>query len=99
MGLLWGFPILLLICTSHHCHPTAPGLDLGAYFHEISRLWKVGNERFFPGEKEGYALCLFEAPASTWGSTCVLGSQCILGGTFRYMWERDRNNFLISQTA
>lgn len=65
--------------------PATPGLDPRAYFHEISRLWKAGNEEVFPGQKEGYALCLFEAPANTRGSTCVLGSQRISGGTFRYI--------------
>lgn len=59
---------------------------------------RLGMRGFFPGEKEGYALCLFEAPANTQRSARVLGSQYILGGTFihyRCMWERERNNFLI----
>lgn len=47
MGLLWDSPVLLPACTSHHGHYTTPGLDPGAYFHEISRLWKVGNEGVF----------------------------------------------------
>lgn len=102
MGGYGGFVGLPDSAACMHLTPLSPqhsGLDPGAYFHELSRLWKVENEVgfFFPGEKEGYALCLFEAPTNTWGSTCVLGS--ILGGTFRYLWERGRNYFLIPQTA
>lgn len=47
MGLLWEFPILLPACISHHGPYTTPGLDPGIYFHEISKLWKVGNEEIF----------------------------------------------------
>lgn len=99
MGVLWGFPILLPACTSHHCHHSTPGWILGLISMSSQGCGRLRMRCFFffPGEKEGYALCLFEAPTNTWGSTCVLGS--ILGGTFRYMWERGRNDFLIPQTA
>lgn len=46
-GAFVGLLILLPACTSHHYHHTTPRLDPEAYFHEISRLWKVGNERVF----------------------------------------------------
>lgn len=47
MGLLWESSILLPACISHHGPYTTPGLDPGIYFHEISKLWKVGNEEIF----------------------------------------------------
>lgn len=75
MGGYGGFVGLPDSAACMHLTPLSPqhsGLDPGAYFHELSRLWKVENEvGFFSQVRRRVMLCAYLKPLQIPGGAPV----------------------------
>lgn len=72
MGVLWGFPILLPACTSHHCHHSTPGWILGLISMSSQGCGRLRMRCFFfPQVRRRVMLCAYLKPLQIPGGAPV----------------------------